>query len=169
VPASDVERGLETLRALHAATWRDRSGFLPSFSRFAAAARLGVARGELVLHELVVDDVVVASDAVFDLAGRISAYQGGRSPDPRWRGAGSVLMTAEIEDACREGKIEYDLLRGDAPYKRTFAPYERRLLHLRGGQGFAGSTIAATTVMAERVRRRMGRIRRRARRMIPKR
>jgi len=162
VAPSDIERGLEELRRLHAATWQGGSGFLPNFDRFARAARVGVGEGELVLHELVIADQVVASQVVFDLAGRVSHYQGGRSPDRRWRGAGSVLMAAVIEDACSSGRAEFDCLRGDSAYKRVWASEQRPLLRLRAGHGVSGWTLAGVGVAMERSRRRLGRLRRRA-------
>ena len=144
VPAGEHGPALRTLRRLHQQRWGDASTFLPSFDRFERAAGEGVRRGELVLHELVTDAGTVAVEAWFEVAGRASFYQGGRDvADPRWRGAGSVLRAAVIERACRLGFTEVDLLRGDDPYKRDWAPRARPLARLRAAHGLGGRAALA--------------------------
>ena len=144
VPAGEHGAALRTLRRLHRQRWGQASTFLPSFDRFERAAREGVRRGELVLHELVTDAGTVAVEAWFEVAGRASFYQGGREvTDARWRGAGSVLRAAVIERACRLGFTEVDLLRGDDPYKRDWAPHARPLSRLRAAHGLGGRAALA--------------------------
>jgi CelD/BcsL family acetyltransferase involved in cellulose biosynthesis len=143
VPAGDTERALATLRALHVARWGRRSRFLGSFDRFASAARAGAARGELTLHELVAQTTPIASVSCFEVAGRASLYQSGRSVDPRWRSAGSVLLLEAIQDAARRGVREVDLLRGDESYKASFASDDRELVAVQGAAGGRGRLLAA--------------------------
>lgn len=138
---AEVDRALADLRRLHAERWPAGSGFLAEFAAFAAAARTGARRGEVVFHELVADGEVVACEVTFEIAGRSSFYQGGRSMADRWRGAGTVLRAAVLDRACREGFSEHDLLRGDEGYKREWAEASRPLVHLRAARGISGRAL----------------------------
>ena len=164
---ASVEGALGTLRRLHAARWGGRSRFLAAYVRFAAAGRVGAARGEFVFHELVAADAVVAAMGCFEVAGRMSLYQSGWLPAHRWRNASTLLLTRAIEDACRRGLTEVDLLRGDEPYKRSFAPAARQLLRLQAAHGWAGRLALALLVLGRRSRRLAGRTRGLARTRLP--
>jgi CelD/BcsL family acetyltransferase involved in cellulose biosynthesis len=150
VPPERLDDGLETLAALHAN--RGPSNFLVAFDLFAAASRAGAARGEFVLHELAVGETVVASLACFDVAGRVSLYQSGRATEHRWRSALTVLLYEVIEDASRLGRTEVDFLRGDEPYKRTFADRRREIVRLRAATGAAGRATLLASIVSERAR-----------------
>ena len=149
---ADVERALEDLRRLHTERWEAGSGFLPSYEGFAAAVRHGVGRGEVVLHELVVGDEVIACEVDFEVAGRASFYQGGRSGAPEWRGAGTMLRAAVVARACDGGLTEYDLLRGDEAYKRDWADGRRPLVRLRAASGAAARAVLLAMLAEERAR-----------------
>src|SRR5438105_1159067 len=82
---SSFDSALEALRGLHAARWGKATPFLLAFDRFAVAAHSGAAQGQVVLHEFVVEETVLASVVGFDVAGRLSLYQSGHATDPRWR------------------------------------------------------------------------------------
>jgi CelD/BcsL family acetyltransferase involved in cellulose biosynthesis len=153
---SSVDAALDTLRDLHAAQWGRASGFLRVFDRFAAAARLGAMRDEMVFHELMADETVVASVAAFDVAGRLSLYQSGHATDRRWRNAATVLLHEIIADACRRRRTEVDLLRGGEPYKRNFASNERPVLRLRAASGAAGQLVLGAALAKKRTRRLAG-------------
>jgi CelD/BcsL family acetyltransferase involved in cellulose biosynthesis len=129
---------LDTLRELHRAQWGDRSKFLPAYDRFVAGCTGGSAADEVVVHELVSGDLVVATVTAFEVAGRVSLYQSARHTDPRWRDATTVLLAAIIDDACDRGFSEVDFLRGEEPYKGRFAPNRREMIRLVAGKGFVG-------------------------------
>ena len=112
--------------------------FLPAFDRFVAGCAGGSAADEVVVHELVSDDNVVATVMAFEVAGRVSLYQSARHADPRWRDATTVLLAAIIDDACDRGFSEVDFLRGEEPYKGRFAPNRREMIRLVAGKGFVG-------------------------------
>jgi len=141
VSAYDLDRGLRTLRDLHAERWGLSSPLLAAWRHFAAAAAAGAGRGEVQLHELVVPvdgdpgEQVVASDALLVVGDRVSVYTGGRSTDPRWRGAGSLLTWAELSLLAQRGAREFDFLRGDEPYKYDWADRCRPLLSVRAARG----------------------------------
>ncbi len=133
-----VLQHLGTLRELHQYQWGNRSRFLPVFDRFAAGFAGGGAADEVVVHELATGDLVVASVAAFEVAGRVSLYQSARLTDRRWRDVTTVLLAAIIDDACARGFREVDFLRGDEPYKGRFAPDRRQLSRLVAGKGVTG-------------------------------
>jgi CelD/BcsL family acetyltransferase involved in cellulose biosynthesis len=147
------EEALAAFRGLHAAQWGDRSEFLPSFDRFARAARAGLERNELVLHELVVGGRVIAVNVSFEVAGRLSFYQGARDNSREWRGSGTALMGLTVERACELGLHEFDLLRGPEPYKELWASESRDLITARGSGGFLGRAALSMQPLAQRVRR----------------
>jgi CelD/BcsL family acetyltransferase involved in cellulose biosynthesis len=129
---------LGTLRRLHDAQWGERSFFLPLFDRFAAACRLAADFDEVSVHELTVDQDVIAIVVTCEVAGRVSLYQSARLTDPRWRNATTVLLAAIIDDACTRGFTEVDFLRGHETYKANFATARRELLRLHAANGCAG-------------------------------
>jgi CelD/BcsL family acetyltransferase involved in cellulose biosynthesis len=154
-----VIRSLDTLRRLHGAQWESRSRFLPSFDRFAAACRLAVEVDEVAVHELAVDQTVIAIMVIFEVAGRVSLYQSARLTDFRWRDATTVLLAAIIRDACRRGFTEVDFLRGNETYKNNFAPERRQLLRLRASSGKSGRVVLTTETAARKAKRLAGRSR----------
>jgi CelD/BcsL family acetyltransferase involved in cellulose biosynthesis len=129
---------LGTLRELHQSQWGNRSRFLPAFDRFAAGFAAGGAADEVVVHELATGDLVVATVAAFEVAGRVSLYQSARLTDRRWRDVTTVLLAAIIDDACARGFREVDFLRGAEPYKGRFAPDYRQMSRLMAGKGVTG-------------------------------
>jgi CelD/BcsL family acetyltransferase involved in cellulose biosynthesis len=166
VPVGEVEMALETLQRLHQARWGSGSSFLGCYERFAAAGRLGAARGEFAFHELTAGETVVAAVTSFEVAERISLYQSGRVPDHRWRSATTVLLARTIQDACRRGFGEVDLLRGAESYKRNFASEAREILQLQAAKGLLAGLALLSVVAAAGVRRFAGRLLRRAAQLL---
>jgi CelD/BcsL family acetyltransferase involved in cellulose biosynthesis len=160
-PPAPVDASLDSLRRLHAAHWGDQSGFLTSFAQFAAAARTGADRGELLIHELVNGDEVIAAVAAMETADRLSLYQSGRSADRRWRNATTILLARAVQDACRRGLAEVDLLRGGEAYKHNFASSTREIAQLRAATGGRGRLALWALVLGERARRQAGALLRR--------
>ena len=139
-----VEASLEALRNLHDGRWGEQSGFLASWDSFAAAARAGVAAGELVFHEMVDPmGAVVAIEVDFAVANRTSFYQAGRLTDHELRGSGSVLRYEIIGRAIAAGSTEFDLLRGGEHYKTDWAGAQRGLVRIRRGVGPRGTALVA--------------------------
>jgi CelD/BcsL family acetyltransferase involved in cellulose biosynthesis len=163
VQGAAVHAALDHLRRLHGARWGERSRFLAAYERFAAASRAGAARGEVAFHELVAGGQVVATVSCLEVAGRVSLYQSGRLSEHRWRNAATVLLVKVVEDACRRGLAEVDLLRGDEPYKRNFASAARELLRLQAAHGAAGRLALVAVALEARMRWLAGRPLRRVR------
>ncbi|HEY5875709.1 MAG TPA: GNAT family N-acetyltransferase [Ilumatobacteraceae bacterium] len=159
VPPDGADRAFEALRSLHNERWGDESQFLPAIDRFEAAARIGLRRGELVIHEMAVTEGtverVVAVCVVLYVAGRASYYQAGRLTDPEWRGAGTAVLAASVEAAAAAGCHEYDLLRGSEPYKQDWSSGHRdvyRLVAEVGGRRAGASLLAASIDARQRSR-----------------
>ena len=145
-------QSLPALRQLHNAQWGDRSRFLPSFDRFAAACRLGTEVDEVAVHELIAGETVIATMVTFEVARRLSLYQSARLTDFRWRDATLVLLAAIISDSCGRGFAEVDFLRGDEAYKSNFAPERRELLRLRAASGRTGRVALVADTAARKTR-----------------
>jgi CelD/BcsL family acetyltransferase involved in cellulose biosynthesis len=159
----DVDAALDDLRRLHDARWGERSGFLDSFAAFSAAIRAGAEAGDVRFTDLADGDGrVVAIELELCLAGRWSFYQAGRLDERDLRGSGSVLKDAVIAAAIAAGATEYDLLRGDEPYKDEWASARRRLLRARVGYGPRGLAVAAAANANRRLQERRGARRARA-------
>ena len=141
---TDVDRSLQALSDLHDGRWGDQSGFLAGWAGFAAAARAGAAVDEFRFHELVDGDGrIVAVEADFVVAGRMSFYQAGRLTDHDLRGSGSALRFDVITAAIEGGCTEFDLLRGGEDYKRDWAGERRGLVRVRRGVGPRGRALVA--------------------------
>jgi CelD/BcsL family acetyltransferase involved in cellulose biosynthesis len=151
-------RSLGAFRQLHSAHWGDRSNFLPSFERFAAACRLAADVDEVAFHELTVGETMIAIFVTFEVARRVSLYQSARLTDTRWRDAATVLLAAVIADACTRGMAEVDFLRGDEGYKNGYAPEQRELLRLRAANGRVGRVALTVDTAAREARRLVGRL-----------
>lgn len=149
----EAVESLGTLRQLHDAQWGERSRFLPAFDRFAAACRLAADFDEVSVHELTVDQAVIAIVVAFEVAGRVSLYQSARLTDPRCRDASTVLLAAIICDAYTRGFTEVDFLRGDEKYKANFATARRELFRLRSANGRVGRVAMMLETAARKLKR----------------
>jgi CelD/BcsL family acetyltransferase involved in cellulose biosynthesis len=161
VPREEAAASLTRLCGLHTAQHGARSRFVRRFDDAARAALAGMARGEAMVHELGGPQGVIVVQLWFQVAGRLSYYQGGRDLDHRWRGAGAVLMETAIEEGIGRGATEVDLLRGGELYKRELTTRERHLLRVRSAHRLLGRTAFHTQEAMERGRSLAGAGRRR--------
>jgi SAM-dependent methyltransferase len=143
----DADAGLDRLSRLHEARWAEQSEFAGAWTGLRRAASEGIRRGDVVLLELVTaDGTTIASELDMLAGGRMAFYQAGRLTDHEYRGSGSVLKIACIELGIEAGCTEYDLLRGDEPYKSDWADERRDLVRLMAGVGVGGRVVAGGTV-----------------------
>ena len=144
VPVQEMERALDDLARLHDGRWSDDSEFLDGWDRVRAAALAGAAGGEVSVHELVDHDgVVVATELDLRVGSTVAFYQAGRRTEREWRGCGSVVRARIIDAAVADGAREYDLLRGDEPYKADWATDRRELVRCVLGVGPLGAAAIA--------------------------
>ena len=133
-----VRSGLDTLRELHRSQWQGRSEFLSSFDCFVAGCTGGIEVDEVVVHQLVTGDLVVATAFAFEVAGRASMYQSARLTDPRWKDVGVTLFASIVDDVCARGLTEVDFLRGEEEWKGRFTTQRREMFRLVAGKGVMG-------------------------------
>lgn len=144
VEPSRAGEALDTLLRLHDDRWSEDSGFSGGWSRFRAAAVAGMAAGEVVVHELADDSGTVIATELEMVAGRrVAFYQAGRLTDHDYRGSGSALKGEVLRWASGRGFTEFDLLRGDEPYKHEWATGTRHVVRARTGVGPRGRAVAA--------------------------
>lgn len=143
--ARDIGEALERLGHLHGTRWQDRSTFLDGWDRVVAAVTAGVRADEVVLGELVAaDGSTVAAELDLRVGSRLFFYQAGRRTEREWRGAGSDLRARILRSTG--GIDEYDMLRGDEPYKADWATGRRELLRCRFGIGAGAALLGAHRV-----------------------
>lgn len=124
------DEAFQLLARLHEACWRrrDRPGVLAD-ARVRQLHRdaLGplAARGLLRFHVARIGEEVASIYCGFHHRDRAYGYLTGYNPDFEFESPGSLLLAHVIEESVREGAIEFDFLRGDEAYKRSWAPVER--------------------------------------------
>jgi len=134
--AAELPRAMEILRDLHQQRRRalgDPGCFAsPPFAAFHQEVMpLLLARGELRLCWLELDDRPVAAE--YQLAGRnvIYAYQSGIDPEALDEEPGRLITLATLRQAIEQGYREVDFLRGDEPYKAHWRARPRPTVVLR--------------------------------------
>ncbi|MEI2640419.1 MAG: GNAT family N-acetyltransferase [Microthrixaceae bacterium] len=128
VAPENLNEALRSFAELHDGRWSEESGFLDAIDRFRTILSEGMRSGEVLVSGLRLQSgEMVAMEVDFEVAGRLSFYQSGRRTDHEMRGCGSVLRFQIIEAAIDRGIQEYDLLRGEEPYKAEWATAARQL------------------------------------------
>lgn len=155
----DVDQAIGNLRRLHDLRWGAGSTvFSLGYEAFARAARRGAALGEVVFHEAVAGDRVLASLVTFELGSRCSFCQTGRDRDPDYSSTGTLVRAAALERACSLGFDVIDLGPGHRARKKRWAPQSRGVLRARWGRGSIGRVTARTHIAARPLVRRLRRI-----------
>jgi CelD/BcsL family acetyltransferase involved in cellulose biosynthesis len=142
IESREIQRGLDAFFTLHAARWRGRgeAGVLAD-AAVAAFHRAsipwlvdaGVGRLFVMRHAgapIAVQYVLIAGDRAF-------SYLSGFDPAFARFSPGALLMAHAIEDAIAAGCRTFDLLRGEEPYKASWAGRvieTRRATLARGGR-----------------------------------
>ena len=144
---------LETLFALHAARFGDRSSIRGPRTRafhHDVAAR-ALAGGWLRLWIADLDDRPAAAWYGFRLGGREWYYQAGWDPARARDGIGLVLLAHTVRDAMRDGMDEYRFLRGDEPFKARFGPRDDGLVTVGLAPSATGRAALSSARAALRV------------------
>lgn len=159
-PSGEVPAALDAFEELHAVR-PDRLPLLRYRDELRRFMLAGAAAGEVRIHEAVRDGRRLAVLICFSTGNRLATYQLARSLDHELRDVGTVLRVVAFDEACLEGLTEVDLLRGNQPYKQSFATRRRPLLRLRTARGLRGRALLSAMAAAEATRRAVGRVRRR--------
>lgn len=117
---------------LHQRTWQARGlpgAFArPSFRQFhEMISQRFLAKGQLGLYVLRLDDTPLAATYGFDYCGVHYGYLMGMrtAVDPKVS-MGHLIMAYMVEAVSERGCREFDMLRGDEPYKYHWTRFERR-------------------------------------------
>ena len=163
----EVRDGMEILLALHRARWAidpvgSRTFEGPGAEAFHRRAAEALARhGWARIYVLHADGAPRAALYGFRHGDRLAYYQAGHDPEWRQRAVGTVLFGHIIEDCFREQLHEFDLLRGDEPYKQRWANGERWTMRVRArGPGLR-------PWLSEHARDAWGALRRTGKRVLP--
>ena len=89
-------------------------------------------RDELVLVSLTLDGRTIGVEYAFRCAGTVALFQTGFDPALEAASPGHLMVSHVIEDAIGRGARTVDFLRGDYPYKASYASDERRSVTLDG-------------------------------------
>jgi CelD/BcsL family acetyltransferase involved in cellulose biosynthesis len=121
---------LDALFRYHEARWRTlgTEGLLndESVKSFHEEVATGfLCRGMLRLYGLRLDGALRAALYCFARGGRVYYYLGGFDPDLASYSPGSLLIQHAWKDAKSRGDSEFDFLRGDEPYKRSWGAQNR--------------------------------------------
>jgi CelD/BcsL family acetyltransferase involved in cellulose biosynthesis len=133
---TDLARGFAVLKRLHDERWQAVGGCgafaSPLFSAFhERVLRLMMSAGTAELLWLEAHGRPVAALYQILWGDRALIYQAGRAVEmPKGVRPGIVLHLKAIEKAIQRGQREYDLLCGEARYKRQLAASERPLVVL---------------------------------------
>ena len=143
--ASELERDLTTLFALHRTRWGNEStSFLRSEPFHRELALIALDRGWLQLAFLELDGRPIAATYGFRYAGVESLYNSGRDPSISDRSIGLILTSAVMQRAFESGVREYRFLRGGEPYKYRFATDDSGLETVALGRGIHGRAAVTT-------------------------
>lgn len=130
-----LEEGIERLVDLHGRRWADRSdefqGLLASPAGQAYlgdAIRAMDARGWQRLLSLTADGRPIAVRLDFEYSGRLYMLKHAIDPEFTQFGPGHLTHHRIFEDGLANGIVEFDFLRGDNRYKRSWSNCERHLV-----------------------------------------
>jgi CelD/BcsL family acetyltransferase involved in cellulose biosynthesis len=135
--AEELGPALDDLMMLHERRWAGRGPlgrgafFVPEFAAFHRdVSRRFLDRGWVELISLEVKGRPIAMQYNFDFRGTTHYYLSGFDPEWQRFSPGHVLMGRAMASAIARGRSEFDLLRGDEPYKTRWANGVRRTMTL---------------------------------------
>lgn len=164
VGADDVSAGLEILFEQHRLRWRKRGlpgVFIGRSRKFHLEwAATAASRGWLRLQVLRSEGKPIGALYGMAMGGTTYFYQCGFDPDYKALSPGTLLVAHTIRQAIEEGRLVFDFMRGDEPYKRRWKPQQefgnRRTLAsagtLRGSIGLKWNVRAS--IVEQRLRAR---------------
>ena len=131
-----IEEAMDTFYKLHQKRWKTQ-GKHGVFAEKALrefhneVARLFSEKKWLSLYIMTVDDVPIGAIYSFDYKAKKYEYLTGFDPEYSKYGVANLLRMHAVDDCIRKGLNEYDLMRGDEPYKASWRTKNRRNLELR--------------------------------------
>ncbi len=131
-----IEEAMNAFYKLHQKRWRTK-GVSGVFARkelrdfHINVTRLFNEKGWLGLYFLTANDDPIATIYSFDYRQKKYEYLTGFDPNYSKYGVGNLLRLHVAKDCIRKGFKEYDLMRGDEPYKSNWRTQNRKNLEMR--------------------------------------
>lgn len=155
----ETESALEDLFELHLAR-KESAGMASTFSSnaihnfhydFVKRVR---EKGWIRLISLKKDNHAIAVGYGFIIGKRFNYFQSGLDPSWEKHSVGSILLMEIIENACSDGCVEIDLLRGDEAYKSKWTQTSRNLYLLKFyNENLGGKFLMLQTHINEHLKR----------------
>ncbi|CAN5390339.1 hypothetical protein BH11ARM1_BH11ARM1_12490 [soil metagenome] len=145
IESHDIDRGLGILFEQHKLRWKKRGlpgAFLGKSTHFHRDwARQASERGWLWLSILELDGHPIGAIYAMTMGSTVYYYQAGFDPDHSSVSPGTLLVGQSIRRSIEEGKTQFDLMRGDEPYKRRWKPQHvyKNLRFLAPASGMIGA------------------------------
>ncbi len=133
---NSLEEAMNAFYNLHQKRW-ETQGFRGVFSEkklrdfHLDVARRFAENGWLSLYFLTANDEPIAAIYSFDYKQKKYEYLTGFDPEYSRYGVANLIRRHAAEDCIRRGLKEYDLMRGDEPYKSSWNTKNRKNLELR--------------------------------------
>jgi CelD/BcsL family acetyltransferase involved in cellulose biosynthesis len=128
----EISEAMDTFFSLFKASRPDKSEFLTEHmvSFFRLLAQRTAQQGFLRMSFLDIDQVPAASVMCFDYNDKIFLYNNGYNPQFSNLSPGFLSKVYSIRDSIEQGKLRYDLLKGDEGYKKRLGSTPVPLYHL---------------------------------------
>jgi CelD/BcsL family acetyltransferase involved in cellulose biosynthesis len=129
----EISEAMDTFFSLFKASRPDKSEFLTEqmMSFFRLLAQRMVQQGFLRLFFLDIDQVPAAGVMCFDYNDTIFLYNNGYNPQFSSLSPGFLSKVYSIRNSIDQGKLRYDLLKGDEGYKKRLGSTPVPLYHLK--------------------------------------
>ena len=131
--SDEISEAMETFFSLFKASRPDKSEFLTEqmMSFFRLLAQRMAQQGFLRLFFLDIDRVPAAGVMCFDFNDTLFLYNNGYNPQFSHLSPGFLSKVYSIRDGIEQGKLRYDLLKGDEGYKKRLGSTPVPLYHLK--------------------------------------
>jgi CelD/BcsL family acetyltransferase involved in cellulose biosynthesis len=129
----EITEAMDTFFSLFKASRPDKSEFLTEqmMSFFRLLAQRMAQRGFLKMLFLDIDQVPAAGVMCFDYNDTRFLYNNGYNPQFGHLSPGFLSKVYSIKDSIEQGKLRYDLLKGDEGYKKRLGSTQVPLYHLK--------------------------------------
>ena len=131
--SDEISEAMDTFFSLFKASRPDKSEFLTEqmMSFFRLLAQRMAQQGFLRLFFLDIDQVPAAGVMCFDYNNTLFLYNNGYNPQFSHLSPGFLSKVYSIKDCIEQGKLRYDLLKGDEGYKKRLGSTPVPLYHLK--------------------------------------
>jgi CelD/BcsL family acetyltransferase involved in cellulose biosynthesis len=129
----EISENMDTFFSMFKASRPDKSEFLTDqmVSFFRLLAQRMAQQGFLRMFFLDIDQVPAAGVMCFDFNDILFLYNNGYNPQFSNLSAGFLSKVYSIRDSIEQGKLRYDLLKGDEGYKKRLGSTPVPLYHLK--------------------------------------